>query len=104
MIYYIIEGGGDFAVQHKNGETIASGNSSATTALSPNITVANSVLYMGAAAICGAENETNSSAAGETIYIKHFINSVSQTGQERYSNPAVQMRFSFQSVDFTAGI
>jgi len=104
FIIYVIEGAGKFAVQHQNGETIASGASTGSTSLSPNISLTNSLLYMGCPGVCQGNNETNTSAAGECLYIKHKINSVSQSGQERYSNPAAAVRFSFQSVDFSAAI
>jgi len=101
-VFYAVETNGDCSVQHESGETIASGASTGTTAISA-VTLANSSIYQNSAGVCMGTNNTSGGENGQDLFIKHGFNSTIQTQQDRGGSPAQQTIFNFQVLDFSAG-
>lgn len=99
LLYHIIDGGGKFATQHFQGEAIAAGNSTGTTALSPNIDTAKTIIKNNAG-IPSYSDKNDNDDTGDDICVKHQINSVNQVQQERVST-SFESEVDFDVVDFS---
>lgn len=100
LLYHVIDGGGLFAAQHFQSEVIGAAASSNTTALSPNIDTAKSIIKNN----CGFPSYSTKSSIdddGRNTCVKHQINSASEVQQERVNNPTPTAITDFDVIDFT---
>ena len=100
LIYYVIEGGGNFDAQHLVGQGINIGSSSNNVSISA-VTVANSIIKQNSVGVCQSENITDSSSAGEAIYFKTRFTSSTNAQQARGGSPMQRCKADFEVIDFT---